>query len=161
MHSKLLRRGLRPLLALLGPVAAAPALRGQAPPAADSGRPAPLAVYRGHYKRAFEDSRFVPCPDPHLPPALLAALRGAPHSLDALVWVPSWGNDRRNPTPYPAVPRRPGYPLEWFVEYRGAFSAPGQYGHMNVGRYEFRIDSVLSARAPTGDDCAGPPPGAP
>lgn len=143
MHS---RGHLLTLGALLSAAAVASAQPAEPPRAA--------ALFRGHFRRGFEHTTFVPCPGSGVPAVLEAIRADSAWYLPAAVWVPSWGNDRRGTVRYPEVPRRPGHPHEWFVVWRGTFSAPGRYGHGGIARFEFAVDSVLEARAPRSSDCA-------
>lgn len=150
-----MHRRLHVLLAVAVAVAASGRMaRAQTPDARGrSSGVAHPAVFRGYFYRGHEYNGFVPCPGPGVPARLEAIRADTAWYLPGAVWVPSWGNDRRNPTPYSPVPARPGHADKWLVVWRGAFSAPGAYGPANTARFEFVIDSVLEARAPAAGDC--------
>jgi hypothetical protein len=109
-------------------------------------------TFRGHYTPGFESSEFIPCPSDawFLPGDSLDT-----YPYDARRAWATWPRDRRmnSFTAWPDVPADSWGNPRYYVRWRGTVVGPGQYGHMGVSPFEFRLDSILEVRPPAKDDC--------
>lgn len=106
-------------------------------------------TFRGHYTVGFEASAFVPCAsDAWVLPS--DSLGDEPYLHRA--WV-TWPPAAARQVHWPDAPRdRFGSP-RYYVKWRGTVTGPGNYGHLGVSPFEFRVDSVLIVRPPQPADC--------
>lgn len=93
------------------------------------------AVFRGHYRAGFEESRFGACAD----------------SITA--WVNVTPAARKTGPKWPKPNGK--YSATWFVEWEGVLRGPWRwrYGHMGVSNYELTVERVLKVRHPKAGDC--------
>lgn len=108
-------------------------------------------IFRGHYAPGFESSAFVPCPVDawFLPSDSLSS-----YAYDArLAWA-EWSPGASRGLVWPDGAPRDSYGVpHFYVRWRGTVIGPGQYGHMGVSPFEFRVDSVLEIRPAGPHDC--------
>jgi hypothetical protein len=109
-------------------------------------------IFRGHFTAGFEESEFIPCPSDAW------FIRG--DSLEVYpynarrAWATWPGSDMTKTVPHwPDVPIDKYFSRRYYVRWRGTVIGPGNYGHLGVSAFEFKIDSVLQVRAPTSRDC--------
>jgi hypothetical protein len=106
-------------------------------------------TFRGYYTPGFESSAFVPCPrDAWFLPS--DSLDSEPYMRHA--WV-TWPPDLLREIQWPDAPRDSFGNRQYFVEWHGTVTGPGNYGHMGVSVFEFRVDSVRTLRAARRGDC--------
>jgi hypothetical protein len=104
-------------------------------------------TWSGHLSLGFEESDFEPC-------VPLPDLSDTAYGLEgAGVWADLSGLP--GPAEWPRVPAEGGS-VRYFVTVRGTRVGPGGYGHLGFSLYRIAVDSVLVARPPGPDDCAGP-----
>lgn len=100
--------------------------------------------------RGFEESAFQPCPADAW---FLASDSLGADPYDRRAWV-TWSPDARRGFEWPEAARGPLGDLRYYVEWRGTVVGPGNYGHMGISAFEFRVDSVLVVRAAQSSDCS-------
>lgn len=107
-------------------------------------------TFRGFYQRGFELDRFVFCEGPRTAaaylghrvesrsehPAVVSVAPAIQRRLDALLPKPESLSDGTV-----------------YVEWRGAYSGPGGYGHFGLAEFGLQIDHLIEARLPRATDC--------
>lgn len=91
------------------------------------------AVYRGHYRAGFEESRFETCDG----------------SIGAWVTFTQAANSGGPKWPKPNDKYYPTFYVEW----EGVLRGPWQYGHMGVSTYELTVERVIKVSRPKKADC--------
>jgi hypothetical protein len=108
-------------------------------------------VFRGHYTPGFESSEFIPCSaDAWFIPG--DSLDSYPMKLMRRAWA-RWPTRADLKIAWPDAPRDSYGNPRYYVRWRGTVEGPGNYGHMGVSAFDFRVESVLELRAARPDDC--------